>query len=120
MGSHCTSEKWVGPGCGHYCENINRENKKNGQSAKISSYTVYISRFWNVTDGSKKAGKVNNYPGERNRGISCEACCSSKTTRYHAHSCQLALNRGNRAISGDIVAQSSVIEPSPGANNVIT
>ena len=50
-------------------------------------------------------------PGERNHGVPREACCSSDTTRYHARSCQLALNRANRTIehviSGDILAQLS-------------
>ena len=64
-------------------------------------------------DGGKN-NTYGGYPGEWNCGIPCEACCSSETTRYYAHLCQLALNRANRmiehAISGDIVLRSSVIE----------
>ena len=56
MGSRCTSEKWAGPGCGHYCENINRKNPKTanpqkkltrenfqlyGLCPKINRYIVY-------------------------------------------------------------------------------
>ena len=42
-----TSEKWEGPGCGRYHENVNRENPKTANPrefcpAKISSYTVLV------------------------------------------------------------------------------
>ena len=38
------------------------------------------------------------YPGERNRGVPHEVCCSSETTRYCVRLCQFVLNRANCTI----------------------
>ena len=58
MGSHCTSEKWVGPGCGHYCENINRENKKTANPRKFLAIQYTFPDFGMLLTEAKRQAKL--------------------------------------------------------------